>query len=227
MKLWRTLREDLRSALARDPAARNWLELLLLYPSLHAVWAYRVAHGLWRRGLRFPARYLMSVVRVFTGIDIHPGASIGRRFFIDHGVGVVIGETTEIGDDVLIYQGVTLGGTSLAKGKRHPTLGHHVVVGAGAKVLGPITVGDGARVGASSVVIKDVAPQQVVVGIPARVVDRREDAEIRLRHNLIKDPVQESLRGLEERIRFLESRLLSREDEPERGKGEAAADEPL
>jgi serine O-acetyltransferase len=227
MKLWRTLREDLRSALARDPAARNGLELLLLYPSLHAVWAYRVAHGLWRRGLRFPARYLMSVVRVFTGVDIHPGASIGRRFFIDHGVGVVIGETTEIGDDVLIYQGVTLGGTSLAKGKRHPTLGHHVVVGAGATVLGPITVGDGARVGASSVVIKNVAPQQVVVGIPARVVDRREDAEIRLRHNLIKDPVQESLRGLEERIRFLESRLLSREDEQERGNGEAATDEPL
>jgi serine O-acetyltransferase len=227
MKLWRTLREDLRSALARDPAARNGLELLLLYPSLHAVWSYRIAHGLWRRGLRFPARYLMSVVRVFTGIDIHPGASIGRRFFIDHGVGVVIGETAEIGDDVLIYQGVTLGGTSLAKGKRHPTLGHHVVVGAGATVLGPITVGDGARVGASSVVIKNVAPQQVVVGIPARVVDRREDAEIRLRHNLIKDPVQESLRGLEERIRFLESRLLSREDEPERGKGGTAADEPL
>jgi serine O-acetyltransferase len=227
MKLWRTLREDLRSALARDPAARNGLELLLLYPSLHAVWAYRVAHGLWRRGLRFPARYLMSVVRVFTGVDIHPGASIGRRFFIDHGVGVVIGETTEIGDDVLIYQGVTLGGTSLAKGKRHPTLGHHVVVGAGATVLGPITVGDGARVGASSVVIKNVAPQQVVVGIPASVVDRREDAEIRLRHNLIKDPVQESLRGLEERIRFLESRLLSREDEQERGNGEAATDEPL
>ncbi|MBM4116664.1 serine O-acetyltransferase [bacterium] len=207
MRLWRNLREDLRSALDRDPAARNGLELLLLYPSLHAVWCYRIAHGLWRRGLRFPARFLMSMVRVFTGVEIHPGATIGRRFFIDHGVGVVIGETTEIGDDVLLYQGVTLGGTSLAKGKRHPTLGHHVVVGAGAKVLGPISVGDGARIGASSVVIKDVEPRQVVVGIPARPVDRREDAEIRLRHNLIKDPVQESLRGLEERIRFLESRL--------------------
>jgi len=227
MKLWRTLREDLRSALARDPAARNGLELLLLYPSLHAVWAYRVAHGLWRRGLRFPARFLMSAVRVFTGVEIHPGATIGRRFFIDHGVGVVIGETAEIGDDVLLYQGVTLGGTSLARGKRHPTLGHHVVVGAGAKVLGPITIGDGARVGASSVVIKDVAPQQVVVGIPARVVDRREDAEIRLRHNLIKDPVQESLRGLEERIRFLETRLQAREGEACAAGGDAAADEPL
>ncbi|MCB9516550.1 MAG: serine O-acetyltransferase [Candidatus Latescibacteria bacterium] len=214
MRLWNTIGEDLRSAKERDPAARNRLELLLLYPTLHAVWTYRVAHGLWRRGLRFPARLLMSLVRNFTGVEIHPGATIGRRFFIDHGVGVVIGETAEIGDDVLLYQGVTLGGTSLNKGKRHPTLGHHVVVGAGAKVLGPITVGDGARVGASSVVIKDVEPQQVVVGIPARPVDRREDAEIRLRHNLIKDPLQESLKSLEERIRFLESR--HREDEQER-----------
>ncbi len=226
MKLWHKLREDLRSAQERDPAAQGALELLLLYPSLHAVWAYRLAHGLWRRGLRFPARFLMSGVRVFTGVEIHPGAVIGRRFFIDHGVGVVIGETTEIGDDVLLYQGVTLGGTSLAKGKRHPTLGHHVVVGAGAKVLGPIRIGDGARVGASSVVIKDVAPQQVVVGIPARVVGHREDAEIRLRHHLINDPVQESLRGLEERIRFLESRLQERRDPPEPAGSDVAADDP-
>lgn len=222
MALLPTLRDDLSSAARRDPAARGPLELLLLYPSLHAVWNYRLAHALWRRGLRFPARLLMSLVRNFTGIEIHPAARIGRRFFIDHGVGVVIGETVEIGDDVLLYQGVTLGGTSLAKGKRHPTLGHHVVVGAGAKVLGPIRVGDGARIGASSVVIKDVKPQDVVVGIPARPVDHREGEEIRLRHNLIKDPLQLSLQALEERIRFLESR--ARRDERERDRYSDIAD---
>ena len=202
-----TLREDLQAAADRDPAARNSVELLLLYPTIHATWTYRLANALWRRGLRFPARFLMSVVRVLTGVEIHPGAAIGRRFFIDHGVGLVIGETAVLGDDVLLYQGVTLGGTSLARGKRHPTLGDHVVVGAGAKVLGPITVGEGARVGASSVVIADVEPRQVVVGIPARPVDRREDDRIRLRHDLIKDPLTESLGGLEERLRKLESRL--------------------
>ncbi len=207
IRFFKTLREDLQAAAERDPAVRNALELLLLYPTLHAVWTYRFANALWRRGLRFPARLLMSMVRVFTGVEIHPGAAIGRRFFIDHGVGLVIGETAELGDDVLLYQGVTLGGTSLAKGKRHPTLGNHVVVGAGAKVLGPIEVGEGARIGASSVVIREVAPRQVVVGIPARAVDRREDDEIRLRHDLIKDPVQEGLKGLETRILSLEKRL--------------------
>lgn len=207
MRFFKILGDDLRSAAERDPAARNSLELLLLYPTLHAIWAYRLAHGLWWRGLRFPARWIMSMTRVATGVEIHPGARIGRRFFIDHGVGVVIGETTEIGNDVLLYQGVTLGGTSLEKGKRHPTLEDHVVVGAGAKVLGPIRVGEGARVGASSVVIRDVAPRQVVVGIPARPVDSREDDAIRLRHNLIKDPVAASLSGLEERIQILESRI--------------------
>ncbi len=222
MALLRTLREDLDSAARRDPAARGALELMLLYPSLHAVWNYRLAHTLWRRGLRFPARLLMSLVRNFTGIEIHPGARIGRRFFIDHGVGVVIGETTEIGDDVLLYQGVTLGGTSLEKGKRHPTLEHHVVVGAGAKVLGPIRVGEGARIGASSVVIRNVAPRDVVVGIPARPVDHRDDEEIRLRHDLIKDPLQLSLQALEERIRFLESR--QHDEARERAQYSEAAD---
>ncbi len=207
IRFLKALREDLRAAADRDPAARNAFELLLLYPTLHAVWTYRFANAMWRRHLRFPARLLMSVVRVFTGVEIHPGAAIGRRFFIDHGVGLVIGETAVLGNDVLLYQGVTLGGTSLAKGKRHPTLGDHVVVGAGAKVLGPITVGEGARVGASSVVIRDVEPRQVVVGIPARPVDRREDDEIRLRHDLIKDPMQESLSGLEARLALLEGRL--------------------
>jgi serine O-acetyltransferase len=208
MNPFRLLREDLESAQAKDPAARNQLELILLYPTLHAVWNYRLAHALWRRGLRFPARFLMNLVRMATGVEIHPGARIGHRFFIDHGVGVVIGETTEIGDDVLLYQGVTLGGTSLSKGKRHPTLGNGVVVGAGAKVLGPIRLGEGARVGASSVVIKDVAPGEVVVGIPARPVDRRAPGAARLRHDLIRDPMQQSMQSLEERLRFLEHRML-------------------
>jgi serine O-acetyltransferase len=218
MRTFDTLRDDLRSARERDPAARGALELALLYPSLHAVWAHRLAHALWRRRLRFAARWLASLARVLTGVEIHPAARIGRRFFIDHGVGVVVGETAELGDDVLLYQGVTLGGTSLETGKRHPTLGDRVVVGAGATVLGPVRLGTGARVGAGSVVIRDVEPGQVVVGIPARPVDRRPDTAIRLRHHLIKDPVQQTLAGLEERLRFLESRL--RDDET--GLGEVA-----
>jgi serine O-acetyltransferase len=215
MNPFRLLREDLVSAQAKDPAARNFLELILLYPTLHAVWNYRLAHALWRRGLRFPARFLMNLVRMSTGVEIHPGARIGRRFFIDHGVGVVIGETAEIGDDVLLYQGVTLGGTSLSKGKRHPTLDSGVVVGAGAKVLGPIRLGEGARVGASSVVIKDVAPGEVVVGIPARPVDRRAPGAARLRHDLIRDPMQQTLQSLEERLRFLEHRMLQDDNDRE------------
>jgi len=191
----------------RDPAARGRLEVALLYTSLHAVWAHRVAHALWRRRMRFLARWLMEWVRIFTGIEIHPGATLGRRFFIDHGVGVVIGETAELGDDVLLYQGVTLGGTRLDRGKRHPTLGNGVVVGAGAKVLGPIHVGEGARIGASSVVIHDVDPGDVMVGIPARRVDRRRDTRIRLRHDLLGDPLEQSLQRLEERIRLLEQRV--------------------
>ena len=207
MKLFTSLKSDLQSARRKDPAVRNTVELILLYPSLHAVWSYRFAHGLWWRGFRFIARLIMSWTRVTTGIEIHPGARIGERFFIDHGVGVVIGETAVIGNNVLIYQGVTLGGTSLDKGKRHPTLGDNVVIGAGAKVLGPITIGEGARVGASSVVINSVESRQVVVGIPARPVDKRQDTTIRLRHNLIKDPIQQSLTALEERLELLEKQL--------------------
>ncbi len=200
------MKEDLNSALAKDPAARNRWEVAFLYTSLHAIWAHRIAHSLWRRRMRFLARLLMGWVRVFTGIEIHPGATLGRRVFIDHGVGVVIGETAEIGDDVLLYQGVTLGGTRLNRGKRHPTLEASVVVGAGAKVLGPICVGEGARIGASSVVIRDVAPGDVMVGIPARRVDRRRDSRIRLRHDLLGDPMEQAMQRLEERIRFLEQR---------------------
>jgi serine O-acetyltransferase len=164
------LREDVNSVFARDPAARNFFEVITTYPGLHAVLLHRLNHRLWEAGLRWLARYLSALGRWLTGIEIHPGARIGRRFFIDHGMGVVIGETAEIGDDCTLYHGVTLGGTTWQKGKRHPTLGDNVVVGAGAKVLGPIRIGDGARIGSNAVVVKDVPPEATVVGIPGRIV---------------------------------------------------------
>ncbi len=171
------MREDVAVVFERDPAARSWWEVVTLYPGLHAVWAHRLAHRLWRRGWHWPARALAHLARWFTGIEIHPGARIGRRFFIDHGMGVVIGETAEIGDDCTLYHGVTLGGTSWEKGKRHPTLGRDVVVGAGAKILGPVTIGDGARIGSNAVVVKDVPAGATVVGVPGRqVVKRRDEA---------------------------------------------------
>ncbi|MFZ5755289.1 MAG: serine O-acetyltransferase [Pseudomonadota bacterium] len=166
------LREDIRSVFARDPAARNTLEVVLTYPGLHALIFHRMAHALWNCGLKLLARMLSTFSRWLTGIEIHPGAVIGKRFFIDHGMGVVIGETAEIGDDVTLYHGVTLGGTSWNAGKRHPTIGNGVVIGAGAKVLGPITVGEGARVGSNSVVTKPVPPGATVVGIPGRIIVR-------------------------------------------------------
>jgi len=177
MALCAVLREDLRNARAHDPAARGDLENALVYSGLHAIWAHRVAHRMWARpALRGPARVLMQIVRAVTGIEIHPGATIGRRFFIDHGMGVVIGETAEIGDDVMIYHGVTLGGRTLKKVKRHPTIGNRVTIGAGAKVLGPITVGDDSAIGANAVVTRDVPPESIATGIPA-VVRRRTDRE--------------------------------------------------
>ena len=166
--------DEIRAILERDPAARNWLEILLTYPGLHAVLCYRASHALWRRGWRLPARILSAFSRWATGIEIHPGARIGARFFIDHGMGVVIGETAEIGDDCTLYHGVTLGGTSWQPGKRHPTLGRGVIVGAGAKVLGPIHIGDNARIGSNAVVVKDVPDAATVVGIPGRVVNKSE-----------------------------------------------------
>lgn len=174
---WRArLVEDLDAAARRDPAARSRLELLLCYPGLHAVWIHRVAHRLWRApGLRLPARLLSQLNRWLTGVEIHPGATIGRRLFIDHAMGVVIGETAEVGDDVMLYHGVTLGGRSMRRVKRHPTVGDGVTIGAGATVLGPITVGAGAQIGANAVVVKDVPPGAVVVGVPGRV--RRPAAE--------------------------------------------------
>ena len=166
------IREDVGAAMRRDPAAHSRVEMFLASSGLHAIWAYRVAHSLWGRpGTRLLARLLSQIVRAATGVEIHPGATIGRRFFIDHGMGVVIGETAEIGDDVMLYHGVTLGGRSLAKTKRHPTLGNRVTVGAGAKILGPILIGDDAQVGANSVVVKDVPAGSVAVGIPAQIRD--------------------------------------------------------
>lgn len=168
---WQLLVEDLRTAQARDPAAGSLLEVAVVYPGVHALWAHRVAHRLWRRGrlFRLPARIVAHLARWLTGIEIHPQAVIGRRFFIDHGMGVVIGQTAEVGDDVLMFHGSTLGGTSMSRGKRHPTIGDGVMIGAGAKVLGPVTVGAGAKIGANAVVIKDVPAHAVAVGVAARL----------------------------------------------------------
>jgi serine O-acetyltransferase len=168
-----TLREDLRNARTHDPAARSDVENALVYSGLHAIWSHRLAHRMWAMpALRGPARILSQLTRFLTGIEIHPGAGIGRRFFIDHGMGVVIGETTEIGDDVMVYHGVTLGGRSLEKGKRHPTIGDRVTIGAGAKILGPVHIGDDSAIGANAVVTQDVAPESTATGIPAVVRPR-------------------------------------------------------
>ena len=173
------VREDIASAKLRDPAARGGLEIALLYPGLHAVWMHRVSNRLWRRGLRFPARALSQLTRWLTGIEIHPGATIGRRFFIDHGMGVVIGETAEVGDDVMLYHGVTLGGRQREGGKRHPTLREGVAVGAGAKVLGPVTIGARAVIGANAVVTRDAPADSVLVGVPAKARSRRAGEDTR------------------------------------------------
>lgn len=179
------LKEDLETALRRDPAARSRLEVAFAYAGLHAVWVYRLAHRMWQRPfLRFPARMLSQLVRSLTGVEIHPGAKLGRRFFIDHGSGVVIGETAEVGDDVLIFHGSTLGGRSMVKGKRHPTLGNRIVIGAGAKVLGPITIGDDAQIGANAVVVKDVPAGAIAVGVPATIRMPGEHANV----GLLEDP---------------------------------------
>jgi len=211
--LFGLMKEDLDCVFDRDPAARNRLEVLLTYPGLHAIIAHRMAHGLWKRGMRFAARWLSYLSRMFTQIDIHPGATIGRRFFIDHGCGVVIGETAEVGNDVTLYHGVTLGGVSWNAGKRHPTLCDGVMIGAGAKILGPVTVGRDARVGANSVVIHDIPESMTVVGIPGRVVlpeDQRRQPQkgIDLDHHLMPDPVGHAVETLLERIDDLEVQLV-------------------
>ncbi len=192
--MFNTLKEDIRAVFDKDPAARGVLEVFLCYPGFHALWMHRAARWCWIHRLCLLGRWISHVARFLTGIEIHPGAKIGRRFFIDHGMGIVIGETAEIGDDVLLYQGVVLGGTTLEKTKRHPTLGNDVEVGAGAILLGPITVGDGARIGAGSVVVKDVPPGVVVVGVPGRVVEEKRPVIPNLRHGDLPDPVAEAIR---------------------------------
>ena len=212
LSVFKLVKEDIGSVFERDPAARNKFEVLTTYPGVHAIISHRIAYRLWNAGWRYTARLISFLSRVWSNIDIHPGATIGRRFFIDHGAGVVIGETAEIGDDVTLYHGVTLGGTSWNKGKRHPTLENGVMVGAGAKILGPITIGSQARVGANSVVVKDVPAGQTVVGIPGKVVQVREAGVLNpygidLNHHLIPDPVGKAITCLIERMNELEKQL--------------------
>lgn len=200
--------QEIKYGYKRDPAARNYLEFILLYPGFHAVMLHRIAHFLWLNNFLFIARLISFLARFWTGCDIHPGAVIGERFFIDHGMGVVIGETTIIGNDVTLYQNVTLGGTSTKKGKRHPTVCNNVVVGAGAIVLGPLIIGEGSRIGAGSVVIKDVNAHSTVVGIPGRVVRQRgEKIPQVLDHASLPDPVANSCSQLDEKTKKLEEEI--------------------
>jgi serine O-acetyltransferase len=205
--LFSKMREDIRSVLQSDPAAKSGLQVALLYAGLHAIWAYRFAHALHLRGFHFIARGISQTARWMTGVEIHPAAVIGRRFFIDHGMGIIVGETAIIGDDVLLYQGVTLGGTGNETGKRHPTLGDRVVVGAGAKVLGNILIDSDTRIGANSVVLSNVPPHSTVVGIPGKVVRRRKvDENDALSHQNLPDPTMDLLQQLSRRIEALEKR---------------------
>lgn len=203
-----TLKQDIEAVRDRDPAAKNNLEIILAYPGLHALWMHRVAHPLWEMGVPVIPRFISHLNRMLTGIEIHPGAKFGNGVFIDHGMGVVIGETSEIGDYVTLYQGVTLGGTGKEKGKRHPTVGKNVVIAAGAKVLGPITIGDDSKVGAGAVVIRDVPPRCTVVGIPGKVVMQEGEPVVDLHHEAIPDPVMDRIEALDGMIRKLEDRLL-------------------
>jgi len=198
---------DIKAAQKRDPAAKSFVEVILLYPGLHALIYYRVAHILYKIHLFFLARFLSQLARLTTGIEIHPGAKIGKRFFIDHGFGVVIGETAVIGNDVLLYQGSTLGGTGIVKGKRHPTVGNNVVIGAGAKVLGNIVIGDNSYIGANAVVIKDVPSNSTVVGVPGRITKQDgKKMDISLDHVHILDPIMQSIEELQDRIKNLEKK---------------------
>jgi serine O-acetyltransferase len=212
------LTEDIRTIRSKDPAARGVLEILLCYPGLHAQWMHRLAHPLWRAGVPLLPRLLSHVARFLTGVEIHPGARLGRRVFIDHGMGVVIGETAVVGDDCLIYQGVTLGGTSLDPGKRHPTLEEHVVVGSGAKILGNITIGHHSRVGSGSVVVKSAPPRATLVGIPARVLEERAEDVVgpghELDHGRMPDPTAKAITALHEQIQQLARELADLRQRP-------------
>jgi serine O-acetyltransferase len=218
--LGQSIREYIASVFERDPAAKSWVEVLLCYPGLHALWAHRINHWLWTHRLRLLARFLSQVARLLTGIEIHPGAQIGRRFFIDHGMAVVIGETTIIGDDVTLYQGVTLGGTGKEKGKRHPTLRNNVVVGGGAKILGNITIGENCRVGAGSVVLNDVPDNSTIVGVPGHIIFRDGKRVVITDPKEIRDPLSDALAALADQVQKLEDKVkeLTRERDEAAGK---------
>jgi serine O-acetyltransferase len=220
-----TLRGDLQAARDRDPAARSSIEIALCYPGVHAVWSHRISHWLWQNGFTFLARACSALTCGFTGVDIHPGALLGKGLFIDHATGVVIGETAEVGADVTLYQGVTLGGTSLDRGKRHPTLGNRVTIGAGAKVLGPITVGDDSRIGANAVVVRPVPPNSVVVGVPGHVIARSRPrpvtAPLDLEDTLMPDLVGTSLQSLLRRVDQLETAVNGHTTHPDARPSEA------
>ncbi|MEK4873261.1 serine O-acetyltransferase EpsC [Bacillus sp. FSL W8-0102] len=206
--MFKTLKEDIEVVFEQDPAARSYLEVILTYSGLHAIWAHRIAHALFKRKFYFLARVISQISRFFTGIEIHPGAKIGRRLFIDHGMGVVIGETCEIGDNVTLYQGVTLGGTGKEKGKRHPTVKDNALIATGAKVLGSITIGENSKIGAGSVVLKDVPPNSTVVGIPGRiVVQNGKKIKKDLNHRDLPDPIADRLREMEQEIKRLREEI--------------------
>jgi len=198
------IKEEINTIFERDPAARNTLEVIFCYPGFHAILMHRFAHYLWNKKLFFMGRLMSHINRFLTGIEIHPGAKIGKRFFIDHGMGVVVGETAEIGDDVTIYHQVTLGGVSLNKGKRHPTIGNNVVIGSGAKVLGPFKVGDNSKIGSNSVVVKEVAPNSTVVGVPGRSVTKQSGD---FQHNKLPDPVANAVNCLVDRVTEMEKEI--------------------
>ncbi|WP_215115043.1 serine O-acetyltransferase [Exiguobacterium sp. s70] len=227
MGFWKSVSDDIRNVLELDPAARSKTEVILTYPGLHALWAHRIAHGLWTRNVKLVAKLIAQTSRWLTGIEIHPGAVIGEGVFIDHGFGIVIGETAIIGNNVTIYQGVTLGGTGKEKGKRHPTIGNDVLISAGAKVLGNITIGDCVKIGASSVVLKDVPSDSTVVGIPGRVVIR--NGERVKQHDLdhrLPDPDRECQERLENAVAQLERKLASLEKRMEENTHDSVLQQP-
>ena len=214
MRIIEEIKSDFRAVFERDPAARSSLEVILAYPGFHAIVFHRIAHWLWNNNMQLLGRALSHISRFLTGIEIHPGAQIGKGLFIDHGMGIVIGETSEIGENVTLYHGVTLGGTSFTRGKRHPTLESNVTVGAGAKILGPLTIGSNSKIGANSVVIVNVPPNSTVVGVPGKVVLKEEfPVYPGLEHNKLPDPEQRAIQSLVEQIKELEKRIESLENE--------------
>jgi len=220
--MWERLKEDIQTIKERDPAAKNYVEIFLCYPGLHAIWLHRIAHFLYKKRWYTTARLISHLNRSLTGIEIHPGATIGRRLFIDHGMGVVIGETTEIGDDCLIYKGVVFGGTTLEKKKRHPTLGNRVIVGSNSTILGAITIGDGAKIGSGSVVVKAVPPGATVVGVPGRIVESLtpEKMDLDFEHGNLPDPLSDIMKMLLQLHGKLEERVKRLENQDEKNRSD-------